>query len=384
MVSLGGHHSEAGGGSRKIRQSPRGALALTVSILIPVACGVVLLGGCQEEQLTEPAVRPVRTVTVERRAVGVPVVLTGHIRARDEASLGFRLDGKVIERTVKAGDRVRAGQVIAKIDPQNQENVWRSAQADLASAQASLSQARANEARQKSLIERGFTTRVQFEAAQQQLEAAQALVDSARARLQTATDQVSYTELSSGVDGIVTAVGAETGEVVRAGQMVVRVAVENERDAVFDVPAQLIRAAPRDPVVEIWLADDPTIQTAGKVREVAPQADPTTRTYPVKVAIIDPPQGMRLGATVTGRVKLDSEQVIVVPGTALNNTGGAPAVWVVEPQSQTVSLRPVEVLRYDADSVYLSQGLQDGEIVVTAGVHALRPGQKVRLLSASS
>jgi len=299
-------------------------------------------------------------------------------------SLAFRLDRKLLERAVNNGDRVKVGQVVGKIDPQNQQNVWRSAQADLATAQASLTLAKANEVRQKSLIEKGFTTRVQYEAAQQQLDAAQAQVESARARLQTATDQVGYTELAAEVDGTITAVGAEAGEVVRSGQMVVKIALDRGRDAVFDVPAQLIRIAPKDPVVEVWLADDQTIRVTGKVREVAPQADAATRTFPVKVGLTDPPPAMRLGATVTGMVTLDSVQGIMLPGTALTRINGAPAVWVVEPTAGTVSLRPVEILRSTADSVIISDGLQDGDIVVTAGVHALRPGQKVKLLSAAS
>src|SRR5215471_10342622 len=144
-----------------------------------------------------------------------------------------------------------------------------------------------------------------------------------------------------------------------------------------------MRTGPRDPLVQIALTNDPTVRATGRVREVAPQADATTRTWQVKVGIIDPPQGMELGSTVTGSIKLSAPPGVEVPASALTETNGRPAVWVVDPQSQTVSLRNVEVLRYDPASVVVSQGLETGDLVVTAGVQMLYPGQKVRLLGAA-
>ncbi len=170
--------------------------------------------------------------------------------------------------------------------------------------------------------------------------------------------------------------------VVHAGQMVVQLAREGGRDAVFDVPEQLIRTGPRDPRVEIVLNDDPNVKAVGRVREVAPQADAATRTYRVKVGIENPPEAMRLGATVTGSIRMSAPPGVEVPASALTETGGRPAVWVVEPKNHTVSLRNVEVLRYDPAAIVISQGLETGELVVTAGVQTLRPGQKVRLLGA--
>ena len=162
--------------------------------------------------------------------------------------------------------------------------------------------------------------------------------------------------------------------------MVVQLAREGGRDAVFDVPEQLIRNGPQDPVVEIALTNDPQVRATGRVREVAPQADAATRTYQVKVGIIDPPEAMRLGATVTGRIRLTAPPGVEVPASALTQESGRPAVWVVDPQNHTVLLRDVEVLRYDPAAIVISQGLETGELVVTAGVQTLRPGQKVRLL----
>jgi len=145
------------------------------------------------------------------------------------------------------------------------------------------------------------------------------------------------------------------------------------------VPEQLMRTGPRDPLVEIALTNDPRVTATGRVREVAPQADSATRTFQVKVSITKPPEAMRLGATVTGQIKLSAPPGVEVPASALTEANGHPAVWIVDPQSNTVSLRDVDVLRYDPSSVVISHGLDTGDIVVTAGVQTLHPGQKVRL-----
>lgn len=351
-----------------------------------IAAGVVaaVLSGCQEHAPPEAGIRPVRAITVERNAEGEPVSFTGHVRAQDQVSFAFRLDGRLVERHINVGDAVQPGQVIGRLDPQIQQNSARQAQAGLSAAQAQLIQARNAFRRQQDLLKNGWTTQAQFDAAQQALQSAEAQVDSTRAQLRSAQEQLSYTELQADAAGTVTATGAESGEVVRAGQMIVQVARQGGRDAVFDVPSQLIRTAPRDPVVEVALTDDSGVKTTGRVREVAPQADPVTRTFQVKVGLIDPPATLRLGATVSGRIRLSPPVGVEVPASALTQVNGQTAVWVFDPQSQTVSLRNVEVLRHDPASVVVSQGLTTGDVVVTAGVQALRPGQKVRLLGSAS
>jgi multidrug efflux pump subunit AcrA (membrane-fusion protein) len=160
--------------------------------------------------------------------------------------------------------------------------------------------------------------------------------------------------------------------------------VANGRDATFDVPAEMMRAEPENPRVEVWLAEDPSVRVTGRVRDVVPQANATARMLTMKVGLENPPPTMQSGANIRSRMRLRSDTAFVLPGTALNETDGRPAVWVVDPQHQTVELRSVEVLRYDASSMAISRGLEDGEIVVTAGVHALVPRQKVRLLRSAS
>ena len=191
---------------------------------------------------------------------------------------------------------------------------------------------------------------------------------------------VSFTELKADAPGIVTARGPLAGEVVQAGQMILRIARKDGRDAVFDYPAQLIRSAPSDPKITVTLTDDSTVTAQGRIREVAPQADPVTRTFEVKVGLTDPPPAMRLGATVTGRMETEAVPIIEIPATALTEFNRQPAVWIVDLSSRTVSARNVDILRFDQATVAVDQGLDAGEIVVTAGVQALHPGQKVRLL----
>ncbi|MGH6896071.1 MAG: efflux RND transporter periplasmic adaptor subunit [Geminicoccaceae bacterium] len=221
-------------------------------------------------------------------------------------------------------------------------------------------------------------------AVRQTLETAQSRADAAQAQLSIAESRLSYTELFADSAGTVTTVGAEPGEVVQAGRMIVQIAREDGRDAVFDVPAQLKDLAPADPEIEVVLTMNPAVSAIGRVREVAPRADPATGTFAVRVGLADPPSAMRLGSTVTGRMQVGHASGIEIPASALTRAEGQPAVWVVDPATATVVLRNIEVARHDPVSVVVAQGLEPGDIVVTAGVQALRPGQKVRLLGAAS
>jgi membrane fusion protein, multidrug efflux system len=351
--------------------------SLTVIILSLSA----ILTACQPE--TEPAApeaRAVRTVTVKKQEAGAPVVLTGRIEAQDQAALGFRISGRMTERAVNVGDRVTAGQLIGRLEPQNEQNALRSAKANLVAAQAQLTQARNHFERQETLFGQGWTTAPLFDQAKKAAITAQSQVDAAEAQLKTAHDLVSFTELKADAPGVVTSIGAEPGEVVQAGQMIVRLARQSGRDAVFDVPAQVLRSAPSDPLVTVTLADDRDVKATGHVREVAPQADPVTRTFAVRVGLNDPPETIRLGATVIGTIEMDAVPVIEVPASALTKFNEQPALWIIDPSNLTASIRNVDVLRFDPASVAVSQGLDIGDIVVTAGVQALHPGQKVRLL----
>jgi membrane fusion protein, multidrug efflux system len=354
-------------------------------LLLAAPALVLMLGGCNREEAKDaPPPRPVRTVVVEKGGLGQTIVLTGQIQAEKEVALAFRIGGRIIERAVDTGDRVKPDQVVAKLDPQNELNSLRSARAALAAANARLEQDSNHFDRQETLLQQGWTTRANFDQAQQALRTAQATVDDAKAQVEIAEDRVGYTQLRAGLAGTITRRAAESGEVVQAGQIVFMVARESGWDAVFDVPAQVLRTAPAEADVVISLTDDPSVTTKGRVRQVDPQADPVTRTFKVRVAVNDPPPAMRLGATVSGRMEVDHGHGISLPASALTATEKNPAVWVVNPDSMTVALKPVDILRFDPGTVVLSGGLDGGEIVVTAGVQALHPGQKVRPLGVRS
>jgi RND family efflux transporter MFP subunit len=342
---------------------------------------LLLLAACEPSaEPTAPEARPVRVVTIEERAAGDMVSLTGTVQAQMEVNLAFRIDGRMTERLVNVGDQIEPGQVVARLDPQNEENGLRAARADLAGARGQLVEAQNNYGRQSTLLADGWTTRVRYDEARQTLETAQSRADAAQAQLYIAENLVGYTELIADSAGVVTAVGAEPGEVVQAGRMIVQVARQDGRDAVFDVPARVKDLAPADPEIEVVLTTDPAVSAIGRVREVAPRADAVTGTFEVKVGLADPPAAMRLGSTVTGRMQVGGAGGIEVPASALTTADGQAAVWLVDPASDTVALHNIEVLRHDPSRVLVAQGLETGDVVVTAGVQALRPGQKVRLL----
>ncbi|MDR6306078.1 RND family efflux transporter MFP subunit [Nitrobacter vulgaris] len=361
--------------------------ARTIPYQIPtmalvVATCALTLGACGREEAKNdtPAPRIVRTSTVEKRKVTTPLTFSGRIEAEDEVNIAFRISGRLLNNETKIGDRVKAGQVLARLEPQNELNGLRQAQAALAAAQGQLTQARNHFNRQETLLAQGWTTRANFDVATQAQQTAQSQVDAAEAQLSAAHDLVSFTELTADAPGVITATGPGAGEVVQVGQMIARIARQDGRDAVFDVPSQLVRSASADPEVEVSLADDPTINAKGRIREIAAQANAMTRTFEVRVGLTDPPPAMRLGATVVGRVSTSAGPMIDIPSSALTRMNQRPAVWIVDPATNTVAVRNVDVLRFDEAQVVISQGLDTGEIVVTAGVQALHPGQKVRVL----
>jgi membrane fusion protein, multidrug efflux system len=361
------------GDVKAVSRSLRAAFAVLILSMELAACS-------QQAETSAPEARPVRTVTVERREAGVPITLTGRIEAEDEVALSFRIAGRILENELKVGDRVEPDQLIARLESQNELNTLRAAKANLSAAQAQLTQARNHYERQETLLAQGWTTRANYDQAKKGLQTAQSQVEAAEAQLKSAHDLVSFTEIRASSPGVVTVLGPSAGEVVQAGQMIIRLARKDGRDAVVDVSAQIIRSAPSNPQITIALTDDPKVTARGRVRTVAPQANPVTRTFEVKIGLIDPPPAMRLGATVTARMETDAVPIIEIPSTALTKFNQQPAVWVVDPSERTVAVRNVDILRFDQANVTVSQGLDAGEIVVTAGVQALHPGQKVRLI----
>jgi len=340
---------------------------------------LALLAACSSEAPPPSPPRPVKTQLIELAPVSDIGSVTGEIKARTETDMGFRIGGRVRDRPVDVGTITARDEVLARLDDTNEHNAVRIAEAQLTSVKAELQDAEGNETRQRELLQRGFTTQVNYDSASRRLKMAQANVASAEVSLKDAQERLGYTVLHADEAGVVTAVGAQPGQVVASGQMIVRLARTGEKEAVFNVAEQIFRAVPRDPPIEVALLSDPTVTANGKVREVAPSADPVTRTFTVRIALEDPPMQMRLGSAVVGRVVLEAQKVATVPPAALFKDGDEPAVWLFDQAASTVGLRKVTVLRYENDRVLISGGVGNGDRVVVAGVQRLRPGMKVRL-----
>ncbi len=353
------------------------------------AIGVIVLisalAACKkEEKAAAPDIRPVRTVTVEPREGGDTVSLTGEIQPRYQADIGFRVNGKILARPVDVGTQIKKGDLLARLDPQQYRQDFEVAKAEVATAEAEVTRSQAQEWRQRELLKNGNTTRVQYDQSLKTFKTAQAQLDAARARQVQASENLDYTDLKADNDGVISAIGADPGQVVSAGQMVVKLAQPGEREAVFNVSEAAFKNPPRkDPTVDVNLVSNPDIKTVGRVRYISPQADPTTRTYTVRVSLPDAPPRMRLGASVVGNVTLNEGKVVAIPGSALFQKDGKPAVWLVT-KDGTVQLKPITVERYQGDNVVVGNGLAQGDVVVTGGVQKLLPGQKVRLMQANA
>ncbi|MGX9181273.1 efflux RND transporter periplasmic adaptor subunit [Mesorhizobium sp. BHbdii] len=330
-----------------------------------------------------PEAKLVKAVTVKPAPQADSRLAIGEIRPQRESDLGFRLSGKLVQRTAAVGQMVRKGEVLARIEDQDYRNRLRSAEADVAAAQAVLVEASAAEARLGALLAKGFTTRASYDATLKNLRSAQAKLDSAKIGLEMARDQLAYTELHADFDGVVTATGAEEGQLVNVGQMVVRIADPQARDAVFSIAEAVFsnrRSAGHPPEIMVSLLSNPAISTSGVIREVSPVADAATRTFQVKVSLRNAPNEMRFGSSVAGRVNESGAPVVVLPGSALFDKGGKPAVWIVG-ASSAVELKPVVIARYETERVVVSGGLAEGDVVVTAGINRLREHEKVRIVA---
>ncbi|GJD85786.1 efflux RND transporter periplasmic adaptor subunit [Methylobacterium haplocladii] len=326
----------------------------------------------------------VRIVEAQRTAVASDIVLTGDIQAQAQTNVAFRTNGKIATRLVEVGDHVAADQVLAKLDPQEQQANLDTAKAALVSAEALLTQAKVAFKRQEQLLSGGYTTRPSYDAAEQQLRTTQAAVDSAKAQLGTAREQFSYTDLRSGVAGIVMSRSFETGQVVQAGQTVLVLAQDGPRDAVFNVYEALPANPPASKTVAISLQADPKVTATGTVREISPSVDQASGTVRVKIGLAETPAAMTLGAVVIGRGRFKAQEAVVLPWSALYRWENKPAVWIYDRQAGTVSPRLVTIERYAFDTIALASGVEPGESVVTAGIQFLRPGQSVAVADAEA
>lgn len=338
----------------------------------------LILAGCEKKGMKVPEpVRPVLSMVLEpNQSHGAPIV--GVVEPRYKTDLSFRVLGRLTSRPFYVGDLVSAGQTVATIDATALELAVRAAKASLAQAEAQLATTQSTEERQRKLIATDATTKQTVDNAEQARAGAEASVASAQANLTKAREQLSYAQLKTDFAGVVTAVSADVGQVVSPGQNVLTVARPDIREAVVDIgedfPLPLQVGMPFTVALQLL----PSVQVEGKLREIAPQADSVTRLRRVRIALTNPPEGFRLGATVTVKPGRALASILHVPASAVLAQDGANFVWVVDRPADTVSLHKVD-LAVDPAGARILGGVDPGARIVTAGVHSLKQGQKVRI-----
>jgi RND family efflux transporter MFP subunit len=344
---------------------------------------LLVLAGCKPEDVPVES-RLVRTLVVYPKPIGEDRHAIGEVKPRYESDLSFRVAGKVLSRLVDVGAWVKQGDTLATLDTQDYQNRLRSAEADVSSAEAALVNAQGTEARQAKLLKDGWTPKATYDGALHNLQAAEARLKAAKANLDLTRDQLNYTTLKADFDGVITAVGAEAGQNVNAGQMAVKLARPDDKDGVFNIAETALTEIGTTHIeVVVWPLSNPELAVEGVVREVSPVADPLTRTYAVKVTLKNPPPQLRFGMSIGGRLKGQTTLAVALPLSALFEKNGSPAVWVLDQRSSSLTLRPITVARYEANAVVIASGLIEGDIVVTAGVNTLTVGQKVRVAEAT-
>jgi RND family efflux transporter MFP subunit len=359
------------------RSSPR---ALPRSLLALAAA--LVLAGCEANTAPAPmADRPVQVQRVAFADADTKREFVGVVRARYETDLGFRVAGKIVTRVVNVGDRVQAGAVVARLDPEDLKLQVQSAEAELAAATSNLAQAAADFERYSTLKSRGWASTADFDRKKAAGDEAQGRLERARRSLDLARNQLGYAELKADADGIITATLAEAGQVVAIGQAVARLAHRGEKEAVVALPETwLAEARTSKASVRLWAERDRSFPA--HLRELSPQADPATRTYAARFTIEQADDAVAFGMTATVTLTQTNEAKIArLPLAAILNKGTGPSVYLVDASGALVR-RPVTVTAFTEDAALVTSGIGDGDRIVTLGVQKLEPGLKVRAVEA--
>ncbi len=350
-----------------------------------LALGVSALIACSKTEAPKEPLRAVKVITIAGSNLNVEGVYSAEIRARVESRLGFQVGGKLLQRSVEPGQRVAAGQLLAQIDARDYQLAAQSAQAQLSAAQSQRDLAAAEYKRFEALKAQNFISGAELERRETALKAADASLNQAKAQAQAQSNQASYASLSASHAGVVTAVDGEVGQVISAGQPIVRLAHDGPRDAVFAVSEQMVMGLKLGQAMQATLLSTGQILN-GKVRELAASADPVTRTFAVKLSLADS-TNLPLGVTVNvnaGPTVGNAPLVIKLPTSALRQEGQSTVVWVLDEATMTVNTQAVQLGMVDGNEVVIQSGLKPGQKVVSAGVHVLAPGQKVTLYGAAA
>jgi RND family efflux transporter MFP subunit len=342
---------------------------------------LLLISGCNKPKAVED-IRPVRTVVVGSKAYESSEIVTGQVTAHAYVNASFRVPGKLSQRLVSAGSPVKAGQLLARLDDTVFKDALTAANAEVSAAKASVELAEKQERRNNNLLQLRAVSQNAYDETLRQLKSARADLEAAEAKARIAKEQLDYTQLKAAADGVVTDRLVEVGEVVSAGQAVFRIGQNSLKDALFEMPEDIIRGGlASSQKIDTCLDLNRKICATATVYEIAPEADAVTRTYQTKAIFENGGSSqMLLGSTVVGRFAFRQKPNLQIPASALTMVEKTPAVWLIDPSTQSVALRPIEIAQYTTGAVVLSKGLQSGDRVVTAGVQSLRQGQKVRAM----
>ena len=347
------------------------SLALTLTF--------VALAGCGKPESPPEVVRPVQLAQVTLGAMAETAGFAGEVKPRHETDLAFRIGGKIVARNADMGARVKKGQVLARLDPADVALQMEAAKAAAAAAEAEYTYAKAEFERYQSLFAQKFVSGSALDQKQNAFNANRAKFDQAKAQLAVAQNQSAYAVLQAPEDGVIISVSAEAGQVVAAGLPVMKLAREDEREVAISVPENRIGELARAQAIGVALAASPQKIYPARVREISPSVDPVTRTFAVRVAVLAPDAALQWGMTaMVGLVNAGAANAALLPLTSLYRQDNQPAVWIYDPATRKVALRPVTIGQYREDGVIVTSGLASGDWVVTAGVHKLRPGQTVR------
>lgn len=348
-----------------------------VGIIICLAAFMFMKGHSSSQPVSED-VPLVRTMVVQPDGAGSNFTYSGEVRGRYESQLAFQVGGKIIKRQVDLGKTVHAGDVLMQLDPKDLQQVVNIGSAQVYSADSQLKLAEANLNRYRRLYEQNAISRAQLDQYQTAYDAAVAATRQASAQYVQGANQLDYSTLVADSDGVVASVDAEAGQVVSAGQSVITLVRDGEREIEISVPENRVEEVRTASKVEVTFWALPNKVVAGKIREIAPMADKVSRTYKVRVSLINAPPEVKLGMTATVAIASpgNKQPVTYIPLSAVYQTADIPSVWVVS--EDVVHLKPIKVGAFGDGKVAVAEGLSAGDRIVTAGVHKLREGQKVR------
>lgn len=319
----------------------------------------------------------VRTAVIDVATATQGYTYSGEVRGRYESQLAFQVSGKIIKRNIELGSTVKAGEVLMQIDPKDIQQTVNSTSAQVYSAESQLRLAESNLNRFRQLYEQGAIGRMTYDQYASAYEVAAAAVQQASAQHTQGANQLDYSLLHADKPGVISTIAAEMGQVVSAGQPVLTLVQDGEREVEISVPENRIEELRHTQQIKVTFWALSNVATEGRVREIAPMADPVTRTYKVRISLLNPPAEMKLGMTAAVTVLgNNSQQTVSIPLAAMYQTGDTPAVWIVN--GNTITLRPVKTGNFGDGIVQLREGLQQGDRIVIAGVHKLKEGQKVR------